>query len=108
MYSTEPNKNGKVFTIIGNSLGRSVLIGLAAIAWNALRSDIADNRAEIRELRRDVYEIQKLAAERGKTIPDLERRIERLERRRNTTAITPTDAAAVTAQSASTTQERKP
>jgi len=31
-------------------------------------------------LRADLKEIQKLAAERGKAIPDLERRIEKLEK----------------------------
>ena len=37
--------------------------------------------SEIRDLRVEIKDISKLAAERGKTIPDIIRRIEALERR---------------------------
>ena len=47
-----------------------------------LKETVAGLREEIRELRHDLKSIQVLAAERGKTIPELERRIQALEDRK--------------------------
>lgn len=47
-----------------------------------LEGELRDSKILLAEVRADLKEIQKLAAERGKSIPDLERRIERLENRK--------------------------
>ena len=74
-------KNGRGLLIGGGiGLGGSVLVTIMGMGWNAIRADLAETRIELRELRADLKEIQKLAAERGKAIPDLERRIEKLEK----------------------------
>ena len=82
-------RNGKLLVVSGSNGGASVLVAVLTIGWNALRSDmtdmraeIHDNRTEIRDLRVELRKIQDLAAERGKTIPELQRRIERLEEKR--------------------------
>ncbi len=81
-------RNGKLLVVGGSIGGASVLVAVLTIGWNALRSDMADmraevhdNRTEIRDLRTELRKIQDLAAERGKTIPELQRRIDQLEQR---------------------------
>jgi len=85
-------KNGRGL-LIGGGIGGSVLVTVLSLGWTTLRSDMKDNRDEFRaavrelheennELRRDLKEIQRLAAERGKVIPEHERRLDRLEQRR--------------------------